>query len=204
MGQGMPSVVDAGRWTPLANADRTGGMKVIDQQALSRLSEDAAARPRRRANWNLHPTLDDPIQRFFNAMEPGTYVRPHRHDGANRWECFFAIRGAAAVVTFSDEGLLLDRAIIAADGDKLGLEIPPGAWHALASMEPGTVLLELKPGPYEPLTDKDFALWAPEEGSAECLAFERWYREGRLGSGCDSATISESADLRTRDRPSPG
>jgi hypothetical protein len=66
-------------------------MKVIDRDSLNRLSADAAERPRRRANWNLHPALDDPIQRFFNAMEPRTYVRPHRHDGAGRWECFFAI-----------------------------------------------------------------------------------------------------------------
>ncbi len=93
-------------------------MKVIDRDSLNRLSADAAERPRRRANWNLHPALDDPIQRFFNAMEPRTYVRPHRHDGAGRWECFFAIRGAAMVVTFSDSGVLLDRAEIAPDGDK--------------------------------------------------------------------------------------
>ncbi len=157
-------------------------MKIIDQGTLSRLSADAAGRPRRRANWNLHPTLDDPIQRFFNAMEPGTYVRPHRHDGANRWEGFFAIRGSAAIVTFSDEGALLDRVVIAADGDNLGLEIPPRTWHALASLQPGTILLELKPGPYEPMTDKDFASWAPEEGDPGAAAFEHWYREGALGS----------------------
>lgn len=161
-------------------------MKVIDQETLSRLSTDAAARPRRRANWNLHPTLDDPIQRFFNAMEPGTYVRPHRHDEAHRWECFFAIRGAAVVVTFSDDGVLLDRVVIASDGGNLGLEIPPRAWHALACLQPGTILLELKPGPYEPLTHKDFAGWAPEEGNASCPAFEQWFREGHLGSGPDS------------------
>ena len=161
-------------------------MKIVDRQALSRLSAEAAARPRRRANRNLHPTLDDPIQRFFNALEPGTYVRPHRHDAVHRWECFFAIRGAAAVVTFSDTGVLLDRVVIGADEGNVGLEIPPRAWHALACLQPGTVLLELKPGPYEPLTDKDFAPWAPQEGNAACLAFERWFREGPLGSGPDS------------------
>lgn len=162
-------------------------MKVIDRDSLNRLSADAAERPRRRANWNLHPALDDPIQRFFNAMEPGTYVRPHRHDGADRWECFFAIGGAAMVVTFSDSGVLLDRAVIAPDGANVGLEIPPRSWHSLASLRPGTILLELKPGPYEPLTDKDFAAWAPREGDASCPAFEQWFREGALGTGPDGA-----------------
>lgn len=158
-------------------------MKIIDQETLSGLSAEASARPRRRANWNLHPVLEDPIQRFFNAMEPGTYVRPHRHDEPHRWECFFAIRGSAAIVTFSDNGILLDRVVIAADGDNLGVEIPPRAWHSLACLQPGTILLELKPGPYEPLTDKDFASWAPEEGSTNCPAFERWFREGPKGGG---------------------
>ena len=163
-------------------------MKVIDQDTLSRLSAEAAGRPRRRATWNLHPTLDDPIQRFFNALEPGTYVRPHRHGEAHRWECFFVIRGAAMVVTFSDGGVLLDRAVIASDGGNLGVEIPPRAWHSLACLRPGTIVLELKPGPYEPLTDKDFARWAPEEGNASSPAFERWFREGRLGSGPGSVS----------------
>jgi len=160
-------------------------MKVIDQATLSRLSTEAAERPRRRVNWNLHPALDDPIQRFFNAMEPGTYVRPHRHDEPHRWECFFAIRGAAAVVTFSDDGILLERVVIAANGANLAVEIPPRAWHSLACLQPGTILLELKPGPYEPLTDKDFVSWAPEEGNARCSEFEQWFREGRAGSDPD-------------------
>ncbi len=159
-------------------------MKIIDRDTLSNLSAEASARPRRRANWNLHPTLDDPIQRFFNALEPGTYVRPHRHDEAHRWECFFAVRGAATVVTFSDDGILRDRVVIVGDGDggNLGVEIPPRTWHSLACLQPGTILLELKPGPYEPMTDKDFAKWAPAEGNAPCAAFERWFREGALGS----------------------
>ena len=175
-------------------------MKVIDQDALSKLSTEASARPRRRANWNLHPTLDDPIQRFFNALEPGTYVRPHRHDEAHRWECFFAIRGAATVVTFSDDGILRDRVVIAGDGDGgyLGVEIPSRTWHSLACLQPGTILLELKPGPYEPMTDKDFASWAPEEGRATCPEFERWFREGAVGSGLDSATGSALAKPTVR------
>lgn len=101
-------------------------MKVITQHRLQALSREAVRCARRRANWNLHPSLDDPIQRFCNAMEPATYVRPHRHEAPARWELFLALSGAAAVVTFSDDGCLLARASIGAEGPDHGIEIPVG------------------------------------------------------------------------------
>lgn len=54
-------------------------MKRFDQSLLDTLAVSAAASLRRRANHNVYPTLDAPVQRFFNALEPDTYVRPHRH-----------------------------------------------------------------------------------------------------------------------------
>ena len=35
------------------------------------------------------------------------------------------------------------------------LNIPAGQWHSLKSLESGTVLLEAKDGPYEPLGEED-------------------------------------------------
>lgn len=157
-------------------------MKVITQHRLQALSREAVRCARRRANWNLHPSLDDPIQRFCNAMEPATYVRPHRHEAPARWELFLALSGAAAVVTFSDDGCLLARASIVAEGPDYGIEIPVGVWHTVAALRSGTVLFELKPGPYQPLTDKDFAPWAPAEGQGACSRFEEWFREGAIGT----------------------
>ena len=54
-------------------------------------SQQAQQSPRQRANCNLHPQLDDPIQRLAIAMEPGTYVRPHRHP--HTWELLYPLRG---------------------------------------------------------------------------------------------------------------
>jgi cupin fold WbuC family metalloprotein len=86
------------------------------------------------------------------------------------------------VVTFGDDARLLARVTIGAEGPEYGVEIPVGVWHAVASVQHGTVLFELKPGPYVPLTDKDFAPWAPAEGRSACGDFERWFREGAIGS----------------------
>lgn len=162
-------------------------MKRITRQQLETLSRQAAESARGRANWNLHPSLADPTQRFCNAMEPGTYVRPHRHQAPGRWELFLALTGEAQVVTFSEKGGLLARVTIGADGPDYGIEIPEGVWHTVASLQPGTVLFELKPGPYIPLTDKDFAPWAPTEGHSTCPQFERWFRDGPLESFPPSA-----------------
>ena len=62
------------------------------------MAATAADSPRLRANHNIHPVLEDPVQRFFNAMQPGTYVRPHRHSTPPRWELFVVLRGALALL----------------------------------------------------------------------------------------------------------
>jgi cupin fold WbuC family metalloprotein len=140
-------------------------IKLITDPQLAALTQQAQAAPRRRANFNLHPRLDDPVQRFLNAMEPGTYVRPHRHTTPEpKWELFVALSGAIAVLLLDDAGTVKERVTIAAAGPVRAIEVEPGAWHTVVALEPGTVLFEFKQGPYAALSDKDFAAWAPREG----------------------------------------
>lgn len=54
-------------------------MKQITLSDMQQQSEAAASAPRLRAHRNFHPELSDPIQRLAIAMEPGTYIRSHRH-----------------------------------------------------------------------------------------------------------------------------
>lgn len=157
-------------------------MKQIDTKTLHALSAEAAASTRLRCNLNLHPLLDDPVQRFCNAMQPGTYVRPHRHSQADKWELFLALSGLVAVLTFDHIGKVIDRIELSANGPIFGIEIAENTWHTLVSLEPGTVLFELKRGPYQPLTDKDFAKWAPPEGDSRAAAFVDWFRFAKVGS----------------------
>lgn len=135
-------------------------IKVIDRKLLEKTSEKAAASPRRRMNYNFHE-LSDPVQRMLNAIEPESYIRPHRHLDPDKMEMFIVLKGRGAVITFDDDGQVLECFKLDADGETLGLEIPPGVWHTVVSMEVGTVFLEIKDGPYLPSTDKDFAEWAP-------------------------------------------
>lgn len=46
-----------------------------------------------------------------------------------------------------------------------GVELLPGKWHTVIALQVGSVLLELKEGPFREDAAKEFAPWAPEEGS---------------------------------------
>lgn len=156
-------------------------MKQFDTTALVDLCNAAGAAPRLRKNLNLHAELDDPVQRLLNAFEPGTYLRPHRHAAPPKWELFVAITGHAAVLTFADDGRVLERVDLDAEGGTRLVEIPEGAWHTLVALAPRTVLFEVKRGPYLPNPPQDVAAWAPPEGDVRAGAFERWYRQAMPG-----------------------
>jgi cupin fold WbuC family metalloprotein len=140
-------------------------MKIIDRDRLDQLSQAAAESERRRKNLNLHDEFDDPCQRLFNAIEPGTYIRPHRHLKPPKAESFVTIRGRMALFVFDDDGAV-DTVLNIGEGSAVqAVVLPAGIWHSLVSLETGTIFFESSQGPYVPLSDKDFAPWAPAEGS---------------------------------------
>jgi len=156
-------------------------MQIISAQLLTDLSARAGASSRLRANHNLHTSLADPSQRLLNAMEPGTYVRPHRHLDPPRWEVFVCLRGRAVVLTFDNDGTVTERVEISEGGSRVAVEFEAEPWHSLTPTEPGSVFLELKPGPYEPLDESDFAPWAPKEGDPRTEAFIAWMKRAMPG-----------------------
>ncbi len=156
-------------------------IKVVTPADLAALVIEAQNEPRQRKNLNLHPTLADPVQRLLNAFEPGTYVRPHRHSEPGKWEFFAILHGRALLLAFDAAGVVLERHELAPAGAVQVIEIAAGTWHTLAALESGTLLLEVKPGPYIPAGPQDFAPWAPIEGSPEAMALERWLHVARVG-----------------------
>ena len=156
-------------------------MKIISQHDLDQLIAEAKSTPRRRKHLNIHADLTEPIQRLFVAFEPGTYVQPHRHPEAGKWEMFVLLKGKAAVVLFDQGGCVLQRQELAEEGANRLIQIPPQQWHTLISLQSGTLLLETKPGPYQALADKDFAKWAPKENTAQVSEFVHWLERAQVG-----------------------
>ncbi len=156
-------------------------MKQIDSLLLDALVVQAKGAPRKRAHFNLHPGLNDSIQRLCVAMEPSTYVRPHRHSEPETCEVFLMLRGSAVLLFFDEYGKVAERAVLSAGGPVIAAEIPPKTWHAMASRETGSVFFEVKQGPYVPSTGRNAALWAPAEGEPGSAQFVEWFRNAKVG-----------------------
>ena len=148
-------------------------MAWIDQALIDQKSADAKANPRGREIHVFHSNDDQPLQRMLNAMEPGTYIRPHRHLSPPKDEAVLLLRGAAGVAGFDDQGNLQrdGTQMLTVGGPVFGVDLRAGTWHTLVAMEPGTVLYELKSGPYAPFDDKDFAPWAPAPDTDEAKRY---------------------------------
>jgi len=150
----------------------------IDHSLFERLAAEARSLPRLRRNHNLHAEAD-PVQRFLNVMQPGTYVRPHRHlrdrPGAG-FECFVVLQGAIGLLLLDQHGALQGRERLDAAGPLRGIQLPEGIIHTLVALEPDSVLLEIKEGPYVPTADKDFLPLFPPEGTSAAAELEASWR----------------------------
>lgn len=152
-------------------------MKQITPQSLDQLAAQAQASPRLRANLNLHEQLADPIQRLAIAMEPDTYVRPHRHP--HTWELLYPLRGRFVVLHFDEAGVVVARTVLGAGSAVV--ENAAGVWHAVLSLDKGGVIFEVKHGPYMPIAPEDYAPWSSAEGTSQAMQLNRWYEQAQVG-----------------------
>ena len=146
-------------------------MQIIDNAILDGITAAARLSPRLRKNHNLHAGDANTSHRLFNAIEPGSYIRPHRHLEQEKDETFLMVRGSLGIVIFDEAGAVTDSCLISAAGDKLAVDIPHGVYHTAVSLEEGSIFFESKAGPYQPLSDEEKGAFAPEEGSSEAACY---------------------------------
>lgn len=128
-------------------------MKIIDKELLDIVSDQAAASQRLRMNYNFHSSLDAKAQRLLNALEPGTLLPVHRHRYTA--ETYIVLRGKIKVIFFDDNRSEIDSVILTPITNNYGIHILEGQWHTLEVLEVGTVIFEVKDGPYCPLEECD-------------------------------------------------
>lgn len=138
-------------------------ISLINKECLSSTIKAAKLSPRLRMNHNFHE-LSDVVQKMLNAIEPDSYIRPHRHITPERSEMFLVLTGRGAVIIFDNDGGIKEVYKLEVGQDILGIDIYPGVWHTVLALETGTVFMEVKEGPYVAISDKDFAPWAPAPG----------------------------------------
>lgn len=112
------------------------------------VSAQAKASPRLRINLNFHQSLDEKCHRFLNAVEPGTEVPIHRHPTKD--ETFVVLRGKVKVLTYNDDGSVMDSVELCPLEGRYGVDIPKGVWHTIEAIETNTVIFECKEGPFVP------------------------------------------------------
>ena len=121
---------------------------------LDDLTEQAKASPRLRMNLDLRNSTNDNSQRMLNAIEPGSVMQIHRHQKTS--ETVVCLRGKVVEEFFDElERICTDSIVLIPNGPNVAVNIPIGQWHRLRAVESGSVVLSVKDGKYEPLTDAD-------------------------------------------------
>lgn len=150
-------------------------MKIFDQLYFDNLSKRAKANSRLRQHSNIHESYQDLCQRMVNALEPNSYIPPHRHFTIPKNELMVALRGKMALVIFDASGAVTEVLKLGCDlasGESAAaVELEPDTWHTVVAFESGCILLEVKAGPFDPSQPKDIASWAPEEGTPQARAY---------------------------------
>ena len=126
----------------------------ITQALLDSLTEKAKASPRLRMNLDLRNSPIDKSQRMLNAIEPGSVLPIHRHQKTS--ETVVCLRGRLVWEFYDElERICTDYIELSPNGSTVALNVPAGQWHTVKALESGSVILECKDGPFEPLSDVD-------------------------------------------------
>lgn len=122
-------------------------LQIVNQELLDKVVDEAQASPRLRMNYNFHTDLGDKCQRLLNALEPGTIMPIHHHKVDEMW---MLLQGKLKVTIHNDKGDVIESQVLSPKEGQYGVQIPANTWHSLECLESGTVIFEVKEGPYIP------------------------------------------------------
>jgi cupin fold WbuC family metalloprotein len=161
------------RLSQLATKSCHDDLMAIDKILVEAKALDARRNRRKREVHVLHSGDEDTLQRMLNAIQPGSYIRPHRHQTPPKAESIVLLQGMLGYISFANDGTPQEDRCILLDL-KRGLhaiDTRGGVWHTFFALEPDTVVFEVKPGPYTVSSDKEFAPWAPDEDSPVAVEY---------------------------------
>ena len=126
----------------------------ITQAILDDLTAKAKESPRLRMNLDLRDSAKDGSQRMLNAIEPGSPL-PMRGRLVEEFYDEFSRPSGNERPKVERERTCTETIELSPNGPVVALNIPAGQWHTLRALESGTVILEMKNGAYEPISDVD-------------------------------------------------
>ncbi|MDR0865191.1 MAG: WbuC family cupin fold metalloprotein [Candidatus Symbiothrix sp.] len=133
-------------------------IQLINKSLLDSTTAQAKTHVRLRMNYNIHSDLNDPVNRMLNALEPGTVIPIHRHLHPYKNESFVILRGELDVLLYDDNGQIERRITLNPEKGNYGMDIPGEVWHSLEVKQAGTMIYEVKHGPFAPIAEEDLIL----------------------------------------------
>lgn len=104
-------------------------------------------------NFDLRNSPDDQSQRMLNAIEPGSPLPIHRHQKTS--ETVVCLRGRLVWEFYDELKNCMETIELSPNGSVVALNVPQGQWHTVKALESGSVIMEVKDGPYEPMRPED-------------------------------------------------
>ena len=147
----------------------TGDVFLLQNSLIAEGRKASRTSDRKRIMLPVQRTQEAKVQRLLNFLQPGTYIRPHCHPLPHATESVCLLAGHLEVLIFDADGPIKERHHLTSTNPLIDLE--PGTWHGMLVHEPDTIIFEVKQGPYNPATDKEFAPWSPSEDSAKVAQF---------------------------------
>ncbi|MEL6721050.1 MAG: WbuC family cupin fold metalloprotein [Bacteroidota bacterium] len=149
-------------------------LTLITEDQIEALLERSRLSPRKRMILPFHKADDALLHRMLNAIQPQSYIPPHRHFTSQKSESIILLRGSICYFTFDANGNIEQIYHLKAGTARFGVDTEPSVFHTFIATEENTVIYEVKNGPYVRETDKDFPAWSPAEGTEEAIAYLEW------------------------------
>lgn len=130
-------------------------MIIINKSIIKELNEQAKKSLRLRMNYNIHESLDEDVHKLLNSLQPGTVMPIHRHLHPAKKETFVLLQGALEVRKYNDDKSIAENYVMSRESGNVICEIMPEEWHSFEVLEPDTLILEIKKGPYIPFQEID-------------------------------------------------
>jgi cupin fold WbuC family metalloprotein len=151
------------RISPAATRSTHERWSVIDRALIQQKVEDAKKNIRKREIPNFHSSDQEALHRRLNCIQPGSYIRLHRHLDPPKDEAFVLLKGSAGFVIFDGEHGLEKKQFALLDSKRgtYGIDIRAGVWHTLFSLNPTRCCTRLSRGRTNLLQTKTLRLGHP-------------------------------------------
>lgn len=143
-----------------------GPISEVGRRELDTLKAAVKASAKRRARINTHPDGEDALHEMIIAIDPSSYIRPHKHPGKS--EAFHIVEGEVDIVVFKDDGEIDQVVPLGApdSGRSFYYRMSKSFFHTLIIRSEVLIVHEITNGPFRP-QGTIFADFAPEDSDTQ-------------------------------------